>query len=235
MESYQNLVENLEGYGYNLEGLPLVFQYNKRDLSDISSAEELESTLNPKGLPHFEAVATKGIGVFDTLKCISKLVLDLAKGKKVVPEREVSVKEAILAQSQPPQPEGVTDLEHLEIPASVSLSPERLEFLSKKESETTPQEKILSPSKKWPGSSQHQTEYQPPLTEKKEKFEPEKSEMVSEGLSYGQQEREVEGGGSVPKTEESPTIISWSAAREKKESEPKGFFLWRFFKKLLNR
>ena len=50
-------------------------QYNKMDLANVMSSEELEQQLNPKGYLSFEAIAVEGIGVFDTLKAISKLVL----------------------------------------------------------------------------------------------------------------------------------------------------------------
>lgn len=73
--SMQNLYENLVDYGYDPEKIPLVIQYNKRDLPDAVAVEELRAQLNPQGLPDFDAVATKGIGVFDTLKAVSKLVL----------------------------------------------------------------------------------------------------------------------------------------------------------------
>jgi len=73
--SLQNLYENLSDYGYDPQQLPIVLQYNKRDLPNIVSVEELRAELNPDGLPEFEAVAVKGIGVFDTLKSVSKLVL----------------------------------------------------------------------------------------------------------------------------------------------------------------
>ena len=73
--SLQNLYENLSDYGYDPQQLPIVLQYNKRDLPNIVSVEELRAELNPDGLPEFEAVAVKGIGVFDTLKVVSKLVL----------------------------------------------------------------------------------------------------------------------------------------------------------------
>ena len=88
IESLENLVENLSEYGYEIDRIPLVLQYNKRDLNYISSVEELQRTLNPRGLPCFEAVATRGNGIFDTLKCISKLVLDQAKRKQLFPEPE---------------------------------------------------------------------------------------------------------------------------------------------------
>jgi signal recognition particle receptor subunit beta len=73
--SLQNLYENLTEYGFDPEQLPMVIQYNKRDLPDAVGVEELRAQLNPGALPDFEAVATDGTGVFDTLKAVSKLVL----------------------------------------------------------------------------------------------------------------------------------------------------------------
>ncbi|MEJ2216461.1 MAG: GTPase domain-containing protein [Gemmatimonadota bacterium] len=73
--SMQNLYENLADYGYDPRQLPMVLQYNKRDLSDIVPVEELSAQLNPASLQEFEAVATQGVGVFDTLRAVSKLVL----------------------------------------------------------------------------------------------------------------------------------------------------------------
>ncbi len=82
IESLENLRINLKEQGYDLDKLPYVIQYNKRDLPNAASMEELQKTLNPKGVPEFEAVAPKGTGVFDTLKAVSKLVLmELKQGK----------------------------------------------------------------------------------------------------------------------------------------------------------
>jgi len=75
IESLKNLHQNLQSHGMNMDGLPYVLQYNKRDLPEISPVEELEQVLNDKKVPCFEAVASQGIGVFDTLKAVSKLVL----------------------------------------------------------------------------------------------------------------------------------------------------------------
>lgn len=75
IESLKNLQQNLVSHGMKMDGLPFVLQYNKRDLPSISPVEELDSLLNEKGEPSFEAVASQGIGVFDTLKSVSKLVL----------------------------------------------------------------------------------------------------------------------------------------------------------------
>jgi mutual gliding-motility protein MglA len=82
LESMDNLKINLSEQGYDLAALPYVVQYNKRDLPNIETVEELRSALNPQGVLDFEAVANTGIGVFETLKSIAKLVLiELKKGK----------------------------------------------------------------------------------------------------------------------------------------------------------
>ncbi len=73
--SMQNLYENLAEYGYDPATLPLVIQYNKRDIPSAVPVEELRAQLNPDELPDYEAVAISGDGVFDTLKVVSKLVL----------------------------------------------------------------------------------------------------------------------------------------------------------------
>ena len=75
IESLYNLEENLQTQGYNLMDLPYVLQLNKRDLPGVMPAEELVSELQRKNEPVFEAVATDGTGVFDTLKAVAKQVL----------------------------------------------------------------------------------------------------------------------------------------------------------------
>jgi mutual gliding-motility protein MglA len=81
IESLDNLRTNLQEQGYDLDKLPYVVQYNKRDLPNAAPLAELEEMLNPTKVQSFEAVATKGVGVFDTLKSVAKLVLtELKKG-----------------------------------------------------------------------------------------------------------------------------------------------------------
>ncbi len=61
--------------------IPYVLQLNKRDLPNVISMDELKRELMRKGEPVFEAVAYKGVGVFDTLKAVAKQVLvELKKG-----------------------------------------------------------------------------------------------------------------------------------------------------------
>lgn len=79
-ESLWNLETNLKGQGYDLMKIPYALQLNKRDLPDIMSVEELTKELIRKDEPVLEAVAPKGIGVFETLKAVAKQVLtDLRK------------------------------------------------------------------------------------------------------------------------------------------------------------
>ncbi len=81
IESLYNLEENLQSQGYDLAQIPYVLQLNKRDLPNVTPIEELSSELVRKGEPVFEAVATDGTGVFDTLKAVAKQVLtELRKG-----------------------------------------------------------------------------------------------------------------------------------------------------------
>ncbi len=81
IESLENLKDNLEEQGFDIDKIPFVLQYNKRDLPNISPVEELSSLLNPRKLPEIEACAMTGEGVFETLKAVAKLVLsNLNKG-----------------------------------------------------------------------------------------------------------------------------------------------------------
>jgi len=81
MESFDNMKLNLEEQGYNLNNIPYVIQYNKRDLPNVLPVAELNKVLNVNGVPEFEAAAFDGTGVFETLKAVVKLVLiELKKG-----------------------------------------------------------------------------------------------------------------------------------------------------------
>ncbi|MHC4600212.1 MAG: GTP-binding protein [Planctomycetota bacterium] len=74
-KSLINLAENLAEYDIDIREIPVVLQWNKRDMPDVSPVEVLEKKLNPLKWPSFEAVAVKGEGVFPTLKALSALVL----------------------------------------------------------------------------------------------------------------------------------------------------------------
>jgi signal recognition particle receptor subunit beta len=97
LESLRNLHENLEEQGRQLDETPHILQYNKRDLPDLISIEELEQRLNPHAAPSFASVATIGEGVYEALEAITRAVLEdfenrmpehreLVMGQLMVPE-----------------------------------------------------------------------------------------------------------------------------------------------------
>jgi len=80
IESLDNLRFNLTEQGYDLDKIPFIIQYNKRDLPSAMPLDELRRDLNTTGVPEFEACAATGEGVFETLKAVAKLILiDLKK------------------------------------------------------------------------------------------------------------------------------------------------------------
>jgi signal recognition particle receptor subunit beta len=81
IESIADMVENLKEYKIDFPMLPYVLQLNKRDLPNITPADELIQALRKKDEPVVEAVALKGDGVVDTLKSISRLVMVEVKKK----------------------------------------------------------------------------------------------------------------------------------------------------------
>ncbi len=73
-ESLKNLVDNLASYGKKLRDLPFVIQFNKRDLKNIATVEEMKAKLNTMRVPVYEGVAKDGTGVTETLVAVSRMV-----------------------------------------------------------------------------------------------------------------------------------------------------------------
>jgi len=96
VDSFRNLEENIAEMGLSLDTLPIVLQFNKRDLPDILSVDELNASLNRGNWPHVEASAFTGMGVFETLKEISRVTLLSLKKRLARPD----------APAQPPKPPG---------------------------------------------------------------------------------------------------------------------------------
>jgi len=83
-EALKNLEKNLELQGYNINEIPLVMQYNKRDLPNALPLSELRSQLNFFNAPEFEACAAEGRGVRESLKTVSKSILNVLKGGSTI-------------------------------------------------------------------------------------------------------------------------------------------------------
>lgn len=81
VESIVNLGENLTANGLDVNTIPLVIQYNKRDLPNLSSVQDLEAKLNFRGVPSYETSATGGDGVFEAFVEASGQMLDAVAAK----------------------------------------------------------------------------------------------------------------------------------------------------------
>ncbi len=80
IESIKNLKINLDQQGYNINEIPLIIQYNKRDLPNAANLGDLRKALNLYNAPEFEAKANQGVGVLESLKTVSKSIITVLKG-----------------------------------------------------------------------------------------------------------------------------------------------------------
>ena len=106
VESLNNLRGNLAELGLVMEEIPMVLQYNKRDIKNIIPVEDMNRVLNPKGLPYFEASALQGMGVFETLKGISKATLIMLR-RRALGEDKMKIPE-IATKPMPEKPRVLT-------------------------------------------------------------------------------------------------------------------------------
>jgi signal recognition particle receptor subunit beta len=90
LESFDGLRKHLQEYHVELSSIPLVLQYNKRDLDKLIPVETFNSLLNPGEFPYVESCAVKGEGVFETLKEITRLAIPLVKEKLRKDDRRIA-------------------------------------------------------------------------------------------------------------------------------------------------
>jgi signal recognition particle receptor subunit beta len=101
IESMENLQQNLQESGLSIEQIPVVIQYNKRDLPEALPVEELRRALNKLRVPDFETIASQGKGVLETLRCITRAVIKSIKAKGVGAARPQRKPEALDSQAGP--------------------------------------------------------------------------------------------------------------------------------------
>jgi hypothetical protein len=113
IESFLNMKENLLSNNINPDEIPIILQYNKRDLKNTSSIEEMNATLNSQNYDFVEAVAIKGTGVEDSFRLITKLIIrQIAKKHKIEIQPARSKEEAM-------RPEANTEISKFEPEISV--------------------------------------------------------------------------------------------------------------------
>ena len=126
LESLANLEENCAENGIELSETPLILQFNKRDLPDIMPLEELNDLLNKYNAPFFESVATTGIGVHESLKGISKLVIrSLQRRHEATADADERAEQAVEAVSSQVMPEEAVVPPTVEqpVPAAADMPP----------------------------------------------------------------------------------------------------------------
>ncbi len=152
LESLENLRQNLRDYGMDLDDMPFVIQYNKRDMEDILSIDEMNAELNPRGVPAFPSTAHNGKGVVTTLKSIAMLVIEkfnVKQGLLRKPTVEAAQKNSAAKQIMDPPP----NAQPATMPPPKSASPFQMPGFAKSQQSGTansghplfPQKPISSP------------------------------------------------------------------------------------------
>ncbi len=106
LESFSNMRENLFSNNINPDEIPIVLQYNKRDLKNIATVDELNAILNPYTYPVTEATAVNGQGVEDTFKLVTKLLLKYISKKHKIEIQPSTQKEEPVVEAAPPDTAG---------------------------------------------------------------------------------------------------------------------------------
>lgn len=131
IESMENLRENLKNHGMDPHSVPMIIQYNKRDLDNVMPIEQMDKELNFRNVPFFETSATLGDGVYESLKAITKLVLADLKRKGIYRDDSPSIAPRLMEETAPhvtisgpkAQTTNSTDSETFEITTKESLNP----------------------------------------------------------------------------------------------------------------
>jgi len=135
LESISNLRVNLAEMGLSTDQVPLVFQFNKRDLRNILPLETMNEALNPEGRPYFEAAAVHGLGVFETLKGITRLSIASVR-EKVGPD--AIWPRAPVAAARRAAEDSALEIPALEVTPPSALDPARLESADVREAPASP-------------------------------------------------------------------------------------------------
>lgn len=137
-ESLANLVDNLADYDLKLDDIPWVIQYNKRDLPEVYTVEELNRELNPQNVPYFEAVGTEGTGVFETFRGLSRLLLEKLSeeiGHRMIMSRPFGRRREQERKSEIPEVKPAAKAQPVREPEKVE--PETIDLTSQVSSETS--------------------------------------------------------------------------------------------------
>jgi mutual gliding-motility protein MglA len=145
-ESLSNLEQNLKAYNLDLKTVPWVIQFNKRDLPNALSVAQMNQELNRYGVPHYEAQAASGGGVFETLRGVSKLLLSRIS-KDVIDRDRGSLSAPPRVSSEEPT-KGPVAVEETPTPTPEPAAPrgKLMQFLKRGKSQESPAEPAPPPA-----------------------------------------------------------------------------------------
>ncbi len=129
IESIDNLEECLQEQGRSLSEMPHVIQFNKRDLDDIMTVEDLAAQLNRHGAPCLEAMAASGEGVLETFKALAAMMLEKVKAMSTESSAKPSASKSSGTGKARVQPVPLTDSQKLQ--GGIAATPERAQPLVK--------------------------------------------------------------------------------------------------------
>jgi len=129
IESFDSLRQNLLEHNMDINHIPLVFQYNKRDLSNLIPVETFNNLLNHQKAPFIEASAINGVGVFETLREISKLTVPYVR-KQIFPEKKEKDKKSGKEEKAPRIEEKKKDEEIRFVTSPASLGVKKIKIKS---------------------------------------------------------------------------------------------------------
>ena len=172
LESFQNLQDNLAEYGYQQGSIPVIIQYNKRDLPNAMPVDKLDKLINKFGYPWSESIANQGKGVFESLKIMGKIVIDTLNRKYSRPsfsqpqepaaERPAQYKQPVpnqpaLRQAMPPKPQQSAEWAFAPQPQRPQQKPGAAQFSGQPQQDIfqKPEQPVVRPS--FPAASQPAT------------------------------------------------------------------------------
>jgi signal recognition particle receptor subunit beta len=179
LENFDGLRKNLLEFNVDLNFIPLIFQYNKRDLDNLVPVETFNSLLNPLKLPYIEASAVNGIGVFETLKEIAKLTIPYVKekvfGEKTEPKPGLGAEPQPVAAASPAEPAPVkTEVPEAPVPEKPEASGEAAPPAQEASAERQPE---LQMAPEEPGPAAPETREEPARAKDDLEFETEEKDV----------------------------------------------------------
>jgi GTPase SAR1 family protein len=219
LESLENMKENLVENNLDPNDIPIIFQYNKRDLPSTLSLDELNSNLNTRGSKYFESIAIEGKGVKESFETITREVLKHIAKKHRIDIESKDLGEEGIADEVTPSPAPPEPVVELDTPLEETIqaeSSQSIEIQEPTETESTPSGEELAGTGKMPSLEDLQKE----VAQSIEEQEASEAEAILESSDEFLDLEELSSGESMQNEEEEVfTLEEPSVAETELESE----------------